>query len=741
MKKTVDSLALAAWTGIALVVLLGDSGGASAAETGPPLGAANFLPSPERPVGWRGDGTGRFPAATPPVQWGRWAKGLTHEIRYQAGRPKDTSKPGGQPLALGIIKDWLVAGPFPIEDPEKDIDRPLLAKEPAIDPDAAEGAGDTAWKAVHVGIETQNNQVVNEGTCDRPNVDFVWAFGERDKHLAYAFTHLYSPTGGKLTLQVFFAGKAVRVWLNGLPVTGNFKDPWRPNAEVELKPGWNRLLVKLSCAESVRNCGCNPKQSQWHFTAYLRPKPPIAYQSRNIPWITPMPGRSYASPCAVGDRVFVTAGLADLLSIDKRSGKVLWLRSHTYFDTLGDGDRSARPEIAREIAPLVAKALQNDEALLRLINAAVSPAGATWQQQEALTNAARQRGELQGKIQTAFRKLDHKAYPRWEENDAGTSNYSPASDGRCVYAVFGGGRDEGTNVVVCYTLEGKRRWIRCLPLGAPEHGNHCSPVLAHGKLVCSFERTLIALDAASGKTLWSYTAPDRNLGLGGATSPLAATIGTSDVVIARSIFDLADGKILWKAAANLNRFAAGTCSTPVLAGQTVFATDGSRSGHDTVAAVRLGVKSSGAVALEQLWQRPGAEDLGPLYHAGHIGSPLLAGGVLYDVDMMGLITATDARTGAQLFRERINRFANCNRQTYGVCASPTLGGQYVFVTENTGGVLILKPGPTYQEVGFNTLESIGAESQEQEVFLSSPVFDGDRMYLRGTANLYCIEEK
>jgi len=34
-----------------------------------PLGSSDFVPSPEHPVGFRGDGTGRFPGATPPMTW------------------------------------------------------------------------------------------------------------------------------------------------------------------------------------------------------------------------------------------------------------------------------------------------------------------------------------------------------------------------------------------------------------------------------------------------------------------------------------------------------------------------------------------------------------------------------------------------------------------------------------------------------------------------------------------------
>jgi outer membrane protein assembly factor BamB len=36
-----------------------------------PLGAATFHPSSDRPIGWRGDGSGHFPGATPPTVWSR----------------------------------------------------------------------------------------------------------------------------------------------------------------------------------------------------------------------------------------------------------------------------------------------------------------------------------------------------------------------------------------------------------------------------------------------------------------------------------------------------------------------------------------------------------------------------------------------------------------------------------------------------------------------------------------------
>src|SRR3954464_4676377 len=91
-----------------------------------PLGSPDFYPSPKHPVGWRGDGSGRFPGATPPTVWSRRLADIPSEILVQASRPK--GKPGADCHALSYftVKDWLVAGPFPAADPEKDIDTDFL---------------------------------------------------------------------------------------------------------------------------------------------------------------------------------------------------------------------------------------------------------------------------------------------------------------------------------------------------------------------------------------------------------------------------------------------------------------------------------------------------------------------------------------------------------------------------------------------------------------------------------------
>src|SRR5438105_15850316 len=107
---------------------------------GAELGAADFLPSPERPIGWRGDGSGRFPGATPPLNWSRRVDGISSQIMVQAAKPKGAPGAESQGLAYFTFKEWLVAGPFPA-DPTKDIDTDFINGEATVEPDVGMKAG------------------------------------------------------------------------------------------------------------------------------------------------------------------------------------------------------------------------------------------------------------------------------------------------------------------------------------------------------------------------------------------------------------------------------------------------------------------------------------------------------------------------------------------------------------------------------------------------------------------------
>src|SRR5580693_9453795 len=74
------------------------------------LGSPNFHLTPEQPVGWRGDGTGRYPGATPPTAW---------EMRRNGSQFAAKGMLWGQPLPSTTVSSPIIVG-----------DRIFLTSEP-----------------------------------------------------------------------------------------------------------------------------------------------------------------------------------------------------------------------------------------------------------------------------------------------------------------------------------------------------------------------------------------------------------------------------------------------------------------------------------------------------------------------------------------------------------------------------------------------------------------------------------
>src|SRR5262245_57459953 len=76
--------------------------------------------------GWRGNSTGLWPEARPPVEWRRIPQGALDGLRAAADRPANPG-PGDSPrVEKGLVRDWLILGPFAVGDSVRDFDRDLL---------------------------------------------------------------------------------------------------------------------------------------------------------------------------------------------------------------------------------------------------------------------------------------------------------------------------------------------------------------------------------------------------------------------------------------------------------------------------------------------------------------------------------------------------------------------------------------------------------------------------------------
>ena len=139
-------------------------------------------------------------------------------------------------------------------------------------------------------------------------------------------------------------------------------------------------------------------------------------------------------------------------------------------------------------------------------------------------------------------------------------------------------------------------------------------------------------------------------------------------------------------------------------------------------------------------------------------SVLVHDGLIYVVTMGGPLRVYDEKTLAPVYttsRLELNTmmWAYPYPHGSGVCASPTLGGKHIYLFGNNGTTLVIKPGRKFEVVAKNRIERLlpghfargtanpSKKGYYTECTVSSPVFEGKRIYYQAEGFLYCIEEK
>ncbi len=282
-------------------------------------------PTPDHPQGWRGDGTGRYPNASAPVTWERRMITPLAELRSIAGKAADGAPAGGEFMrrAKGTFQpiEWLVlapiAAPAAERDENKTLDAPANVDEARVMPVAGDRVGDLAWKPVRI----------------TRGVDLFTLLGPVEgNHVAYLFASVFAPRAADFGFRCEGNHGNWRFHLNG-----KLENGW-DQAHHHLNVGWNRLLLKVVLRSRESNSGIEPEL--YPFTG-----PELTYATKNIAWTQPTPGPSYAMPLIVGDKLFVTSEPNDLICLDKRTGKLLWMRSDTLWQAAVDSELPSPPTL------------------------------------------------------------------------------------------------------------------------------------------------------------------------------------------------------------------------------------------------------------------------------------------------------------------------------------------------------------------------------------------------------------
>ncbi len=670
-------------------------------------------------AGWRGNWTGLWPDARPPLEWRRIPHGPMEGLRARADPPPGPSDIGGAEVEKGLLRDWLSIGPFPVADSVKDFDREVIPGEADSHPSPGDRVGEAAWKPLS--MPPPDRWAFGEAELDW--IDLTKSFEFRENQVAYVHTYLRAARAGPVRAVVDH-GFGLKAWLNGKAVyagprrdmgLGSYVALSRmetdlvrtrsPSFDLDLLEGWNRLALKVTSAN-------REGFEEMKFCLRLMDVPSVPYESKDILWMAELPGRSNATPIIAGGRIFVMAEPDELICLSRDGGKVLWSASNDYLEATPREEREAIPAFKEKVEPLAAELRREKDPGKRV--------------------------EVRRKLQEALEGIDRKRYAHRLDGHlaghfgiVGFTTPTPASDGEAVYVWCGNG------VAASYGIDGRRRWISRVSADKLYYAS--SPALIGGRFVV-YMKELIALDARTGAVVWRQPEVDKN-----SAAVLPARIAGTDVIVSQQgeVVRASDGAMLFRQKGKVSGDS-GWCA-PVVIGDavhlpfygitTLYRYDFSKAGGDaweprTTEVHDIAVSRKPDGSWVDRWMA---------------ASPLVHDGLAYGADIYSTFYAVDLEEKKTLYRQDLDFRGLFHYNAVPVAASPALIGDRILVMDNQGTTLVLEPGREFKQVRKNRiatqLERPWPIPAQETIGYAPPVPDGNRLYIRGERYLYCIGEE
>ena len=395
----------------------------------------------------------------------------------------------------------------------------------------------------------------------------------------------------------------------------------------------------------------------------------------NILWRTPIPGLAHSSPIVWGNYIFVTSAVSSEPNASFRPG------------LYGDGDAS------------------KDRSRHRWIIYALD--------------------KRTGRI--LWERTAHQGEPLEKRHIKSTyANSTPATDGRIVVAWF------GSQGIHAYDVNGRFLWkvdLGRLDVGAYdiptyEWGPASSPIIWNDLVIVQCDTQtdsfLLALDAATGKTVWKT---DREEIPSWGTPTVVNTAAGPELVTNASNFirgyDPRTGKELWR----LGRSSKITAPTPIFA-DGLFVVVSGRGPERPIFVVRP--NSRGDLTLPEgkmnseaiVWSRTG--------RGSYMPTPLVYNGILYVLGNNGLFDAYDLKSGEEIYRQRLPLVGS------GFSASPVAADGKIYLSNEDGEILVVAAGQKFTHVGTNSMG---------ELLMATPALSDGVMYVRSSASLFAIGQK
>jgi outer membrane protein assembly factor BamB len=421
---------------------------------------------------------------------------------------------------------------------------------------------------------------------------------------------------------------------------------------------------------------------------YPDAKPVTEWDSgKNVVWATPMPSWGNASPVLINGRVFVCSEPDELVCVDAANGAILWQRRVQLSDTWTDEDRRVSGE-----------SLKKSEELKKEYDRLDNEINETWD--------AKQKDPANQELKIKFKDLrktqadvlgEIGQLARWApartEPSNGYTSATPVSDGRHVWVLM------GTGVAACFDMAGDQKWVRFVDKSKHQEGHASSPVLCDGRLLLHV-KTLRAHDPLTGEVMWENQAPARAWG-----TPFPFTLAGKPVILTArgSVVNVMDGALLVDGLGRLEY------ASPLVDEATAYFIENGGK------ATRLEMGAGGIVSTNMLWTTSPKKDR-------YYSSPVLHDGLLYTMNQNNVFSAVDAVAGDVVKEETLDLGKGA------AYTSVTLAGGLLFAGNESGKMAVIQPGRDFKVLAVNTLDP----------FRSTPVFEGNRMYLRTKGFLYCV---
>ncbi len=405
--------------------------------------------------------------------------------------------------------------------------------------------------------------------------------------------------------------------------------------------------------------------------------PPLTWDAAkglNVRWKTPIPGLGHSCPVVAGDRVFISTAVSGDPNSAFKAGQ--------------HGDNSSTKDFSVHSWRLFCL----DKATGKVL----------WDREA------------------------HRGVPRVDRNvKSSQANATPATDGEHVAVAFG---SEG---LFCYDFTGKLLWqedLGVLDVGQfndPEFqwGAGSSPVIYRGLVIVQCDRPkggfLAAYDVRSGKLAWRTP---RNEPPSWSTPGVVEHAGRAELVVngGRAVrgYDPLTGKELWR----LTPTCEGVVPTPFAAGGLIFIA----SAYGPIQPLYAVVPgASGDISPDGGNGSSAYLAWGNKKGGSFIPTPIAYGGYLYVCNNRGLLTAYDARTGREVYKQRLGG-------KDGYTASPVAADGRLYFTGEDGEVRVVKAGPAFELLSVNPVG---------ETCLATPAIADGMFFVRARGTVFAFGGK